>query len=264
MRETPTTAWRRGEGEERKRQRNYPVRERASKGNWDQKQQRYSTKESKRDWEYNVTHAAHSSTQRHTGGHAVTKRLFPPIHIQNLNALSFVGKRNTFWVGDCCLESVFAVFHISDWTAANTSIKMHLNRLAKCWHTIVRRSGRSFFESLNKTKELYNHRKVRIPRFLVPIFKRAIIVHQQISVSNGSYTHGSVITQNRQWKSLFLATTSKIVIRHHHHMLLQTNTSYFSLPGLPLVTLKFKTRGDLFENTLSPLQVQIYNLTLWL
>jgi len=47
-------------------------------------------------------------------------------------------------------------------------------------------SGRSSFESLHKINELYNQRKVPIPRLLVPIFKRAImIVHRQISVSNG-------------------------------------------------------------------------------
>jgi len=43
-------------------------------------------------------------------------------------------------------------------------------------------SGRYSFESLNKIKELYNQRKVQIPRLLVPIFKKAIIVNQQISV----------------------------------------------------------------------------------
>ena len=36
------------------------------------------------------------------------------------------------------------------------------------------------------TNVLYNQRKVPIPRSLVPIFKKAIIVHRQISVSNGS------------------------------------------------------------------------------
>ena len=49
-------------------------------------------------------------------------------------------------------------------------------------------SGRSSFESLNKIKELYNQRKIPIPRLLVPIFKKAIIVHRQISVSNGSHS----------------------------------------------------------------------------
>jgi len=34
---------------------------------------------------------------------------------------------------------------------------------------------------------LYNPTKVPIPRSLVPIFKKEIIVHRKISVSNGSY-----------------------------------------------------------------------------
>jgi len=46
---------------------------------------------------------------------------------------------------------------------------------------------RGFRSTLNKIKVLYNQRKVPIPRSLVPIFKKAIIVHRQISVSNGSY-----------------------------------------------------------------------------
>jgi len=40
---------------------------------------------------------------------------------------------------------------------------------------------------LTKINKLYNQMKVPIPRSLVPIFKKAIIVHRKISVSNGSY-----------------------------------------------------------------------------
>jgi len=36
-------------------------------------------------------------------------------------------------------------------------------------------SGRYSFESIDKIKELYNQRKVRIPRLQVPIFRKAII-----------------------------------------------------------------------------------------
>ena len=40
---------------------------------------------------------------------------------------------------------------------------------------------------VNKITVLYNPMKFPIPRSLVPIFKKAIIVHKKISVSNGSY-----------------------------------------------------------------------------
>jgi len=39
------------------------------------------------------------------------------------------------------------------------------------------------------------------------------------------YTHGSLITQNCQWKYLLRPTTSKIAITHHHHLLLQETIS---------------------------------------
>ena len=35
------------------------------------------------------------------------------------------------------------------------------------------------------------------------------------------YTHGSLITQNCQWKYLLRPTASKIAITHHHQLLLQ-------------------------------------------
>jgi len=43
------------------------------------------------------------------------------------------------------------------------------------------------------------------------------------------YTHGSLITQNCQWKYLLRPTTSKIAITHHHQLLLQETA--WPLPG---------------------------------
>jgi len=69
-----------------------------------------------------------------------------------------------------------------DWNFTNLGVEWVLDS----WTTLYFLRGRSFFESLNKIKELYNQRKVPIPRSLVPIFKKATIVHRKISVSNGS------------------------------------------------------------------------------
>jgi len=54
-----------------------------------------NTQERGKDREYDVTWAAHISTQ----WYAVTARLSLPVHIQHHHTCSSVGKRNTFWVG---------------------------------------------------------------------------------------------------------------------------------------------------------------------
>ena len=54
-----------------------------------------------KDREYDVTRAAHISTQ----WYAVTARLSLPVQIQHHHTCSSVGKRNIFWVGDSIGEA---------------------------------------------------------------------------------------------------------------------------------------------------------------
>jgi hypothetical protein len=60
-----------------------------------------NTQERGKDREYDVTRAAHISTQ----WYAVTARLSLPVQIQHHHTCSSVGKRNTFWVGDSVGET---------------------------------------------------------------------------------------------------------------------------------------------------------------
>ena len=72
------------------------------------KRQRQSTQRRERDREYNVTHAAHMSTQWHT----LTARFSLPIHIQHHHTCSSVETHN-FWVGDSYRGYVPVVSRIS-------------------------------------------------------------------------------------------------------------------------------------------------------
>jgi len=75
-----------------------------------------STQETGEDREYDVTRAAHISTQ----WHAVTARLSLPVQIQHHHSCSSVGKQNTFWVRDNCRGNVTVMSHISKWTVEGT------------------------------------------------------------------------------------------------------------------------------------------------
>ena len=65
-----------------------------------------NTQERGKDREYDVTRAAHISTQ----WYAVTARLSLPVQIQHHHTCSSVGKRNTFWVGDSIGETCLWCF----------------------------------------------------------------------------------------------------------------------------------------------------------
>jgi len=51
--------------------------------------------------------------------------------------------------------------------------------------------------------------------------RRGPDLEPSITAKIASYTHGSLITQNCQWKYLLRSSASKILIRHHHQLLLQ-------------------------------------------
>jgi len=99
-----------------KTERQKELRRERERGKVRSKQQ--STQETGKDREYDVTRAAHLSTQWHT----VTARLSLPVQIQHHHSCSSVGKRNTFWEGDSCRENVPVVSHISKWTVEGTSL----------------------------------------------------------------------------------------------------------------------------------------------
>jgi hypothetical protein len=54
--------------------------------------------------------------------------------------------------------------------------------------------------------------------------RRGPDLEPSITAEIAYYTHGSLITQNCQWKYLLRPTTSKIAITHHHQLLLQKIT----------------------------------------
>ena len=51
--------------------------------------------------------------------------------------------------------------------------------------------------------------------------RRGPDLEPSITAGKAYYTHGSLITQNCQWKYLLRPTASKIAITHHHQLLLQ-------------------------------------------
>jgi len=98
------------------------------------KSKQKNTQERGKDREYDVTQAAHISTQ----WYVVTARLSLPVQIQHHNACSSVGKRNTFWVGDSVGETCLPCLTlVSELQQAHCSTAFLSS--TKRWHTTVQR-----------------------------------------------------------------------------------------------------------------------------
>jgi len=103
-RERPTSARKRGREKERKKERE---RERKSEIEIESEQER--TREKKKKRETMMLHVQYTAVPSDTQ----LPHASPYPSTFTTNACSPVGKRHTFWVGDCCRGIVPAVLHIS-------------------------------------------------------------------------------------------------------------------------------------------------------